>query len=1245
MAPAPSGPDTTAVIRRGPNSSSCIFQSAPATESLPSRFGAPHQPQPHEEIGAYRIIREVGVGGMGVVYEAYDQRLKRPAAIKMIRHGGASTDALRRFQTEAEAVAQVQHPNIVQIYEVGWQDNQPYVALEFLSGGSLYAKAANKPQPPAEAASLVRVLAMALDHAHNCGVIHRDLKPANVLFTADGTPKITDFGAARLEQVDLHASALTRVGEVIGTPQYMAPEQARGSPDAVTPAVDVYALGAVLYHLLTGRPPHDGPDPFDVLTAVVQTDPVPPRRLLPKIPRDLETICLKALAKHPAERYRSAAAMAADLERYLAGESILAKPDAPLVRLWKRAKRKPAIAGLAVGLVLVALAGLSGVAWQWSNALRARDAAMANATIAQQALASAQTSEMIAQAKSEEAKLAAERANAESIRKEQALFRSRVSEISLMIASGDLPKAQNLLEQSRIVPAGLADPRHWEWHHLNRLSRNCIWMTDLLTRDSDRIWIHAFARSPDGKFLAVSGGNPYVGHEFDRYVPAQMAFIEVATGNVVRRWTDYIPQAAMQLVWRDANTLVAATSERGIFVLDYPSGQTRHAWLAPDQAAGHLSKASILSPDGRHAARCLTQFTLEVVDTESGESLRRMEFSDPIDYIPQTTQAGRKWLFIFSGGPNTYVIDPLQGTVRLKIPKLKLFNAAIDPASRLFAAHFVPLDQRCTLLDCWDLNRGQRLWSIERPRLYDTSRLEFNPDGDKIAEVHNNGSFIYLHDVGTGRLDCELRGHSNRILDFCFSPDGRHIASASNDGSIRLWSTKGYSEVARHRAHSTGARKIAFDSCGCRLYSGGMDSVVIAWDLTRERPDGTLLPPLAGSGKSYGGAFAGGLWIGPDGLARFLDTSIGQLLTFDPATYTTQSVISLDGLSYRSEKTATDFDMSADARFLLGTGTDKRPRLWVAATGRAVHTLPGPRPEARLIAAALSRDGTTAAGTAIDLRDKNAIHRELFVWDTATGSIRHREVLEGYSYTALTFDPTGTTLIAGVATLHSQEAGLHYLNLESGQKTKHMTSESTMIRHLAVSPNGKQIAMIDHFARVDGPVLRVVDWHNPDSGWHYRNAGPATGITFSPDGRRIALARFDDTLVLLDAVTGIEVLYKAAPSTRQGDYAFPARAAFSPDGRSLVMNHSNSLVSVWRTDRWDCTEAERRFDRQREADQAAYAFHLRAAIALKDQPTRAGFRFHRQRLEMLDPPNPYLQAEWLKVRAEADAIMSRKPAP
>jgi WD40 repeat protein len=442
----------------------------PAAPTLPPRAEqptltpAPVPPSPvMAVVPGYEIVRELGRGGMGVVYEARQIGLNRQVALKMILAGAhASAAEFDRFRTEAEAIARLLHPNIVQVYETGKQAGLPYFSLEFCPGGSLDRKLDGTPWEPAPAAALIETLARAIQHAHEHRIVHRDIKPGNVLLAADGTPKVTDFGLVK--QLD-NTRGRTQ-GATLGTPSYMAPEQA-GTGPPVGPAADVYALGAVLYELLTGRPPFKGATEFDTIMQVVEQEPVSPTRLNPKTPRDLETVALKCLAKDPAKRYPSAAALAEDVRRFRANEPILARPAGAIEKAVKWAKRRPTVAMLSTAVVLSVAGGFAGVLYELRVAKEARGMAIQRA---------------------------------EDLAKEQTRLRRELHQ-------GDLLRADLFLQAKDFARA---EPSLWRTHFTrpDDDDRRAYWrLWDLYRQRPRRAWwIWPFGRcvlSPDGSRAAV----------------------------------------------------------------------------------------------------------------------------------------------------------------------------------------------------------------------------------------------------------------------------------------------------------------------------------------------------------------------------------------------------------------------------------------------------------------------------------------------------------------------------------------------------------------------------------------------------------------------------------------------------------------------------------------------------------------------------------------------------------------------
>lgn len=341
-------PDRAGLLREHPDLASALDclealeNLAPAAEPTEDAGPADSQFSLPRDFGPYELIREIGRGGMGVVYEARQKGLDRSVAVKMILAGHlASPELVRRFQTEAKAAARLHHSNIVPIHDVGQIEGQDFFAMEYIDGQSLAERIARGPIDASAAVRWVAAVARAVAHLHQLGVIHRDLKPSNILLDSEDHPYVTDFGLAKVFSA---GSDMTATGIIAGTPSYMAPEQASGKHADVGPTTDVYSLGAILYELLTGVPPFRAETPLDTLMEVLSVDPPMPRTLNPRIPRGLELICQKCLAKDPAERYPSAAALADELDRFARGEVLQVRPPTMVQQFWSWTRREPALA-------------------------------------------------------------------------------------------------------------------------------------------------------------------------------------------------------------------------------------------------------------------------------------------------------------------------------------------------------------------------------------------------------------------------------------------------------------------------------------------------------------------------------------------------------------------------------------------------------------------------------------------------------------------------------------------------------------------------------------------------------------------------------------------------------------------------------------------------------------------------------------------------------------------------------------
>jgi eukaryotic-like serine/threonine-protein kinase len=533
--------------------------------------------------GDYELLEEIAAGGMGIVYKARQRSLDRLVAIKTLLFGPqAKPEFIKRFHAEATAAASLQHPHIVAIHEVGVHEGQHFFVMDYVEGQTLAELVSQKPLPAERAARYVKSIAEAIHYAHERGLLHRDLKPSNVLIDAQDQPRVTDFGLAKRFEGD---SELTLSGQVVGSPGYLPPEQAEAKRGKVSRRSDVYGLGAILYHLLTGRPPFQAETLTDVLHQVLNSEPLAPRLLNPSIPRDLETICLKCLEKEAARRYPTAQMVAEELGRFLASETVLARPVGPAGKTWRWCRRKPVVASLAASVVIVSFVGLAGVLWQWQ---RARQMAGAEARQRKQAEANAYAADMnLAQ---------------------QALL------------ADDLGKAQSLL--ARYGPGtGLEHLRGFEWRYLAAEARSDMPSEDV----SSKTAIFRAAFSPDGRTLAVGRRNGGVelwdastlgriavletnGHGAVAFAPGTNLLAVSGPDEVIRLWQLEPRRVVRELPSSSSVACLSFSSdgrylafwevERGACLWDLRTLQLARRY--PDQRDGgdHTGKVCF-SPDGR----------------------------------------------------------------------------------------------------------------------------------------------------------------------------------------------------------------------------------------------------------------------------------------------------------------------------------------------------------------------------------------------------------------------------------------------------------------------------------------------------------------------------------------------------------------------------------------------------------------------------------------------------------------------
>ncbi len=560
--------------------------------------------------GDYEILREIARGGMGVVFRARQVSLNRTVALKMILAGQLADDTdVKRFHTEAEAAASLDHPGIVPIFEVGQHEGQHYFSMGFVEGRSLSQRLAEGPLPSREAAEMIRRVSEAIEYAHRHGVIHRDLKPANILLDQNGNPRVTDFGLAKKIQGD---SGLTGSGQIMGTPSYMPPEQAGGKRGEAGPAADVYALGATLYALLTGRLPFQAATPMDTVIQVISEEPVPPRRLNASIPRDLETICLKCLEKEPGKRYPTAAALAEDLRRFQANEPILAQPVGRVERGLKWVRRKPAAAALLASLVV-------GTALATFLAIRANQKAAE--AMGQKGRADEQTE--VAKSKAADALEQKGRADEQTdVAKSNARLandRAYISDLRLVQRAWEenqVGSVHELLEAQRPEKTGGEDLRNFEWYYWQRKSHNELLAFPAHTGvPGVTVVITGMAFSPDGRFLASCGG----------FNPGEVKIWNTFTGQVVLNLHGHSLGVEGLAFSPDGRRLASCGAQaRGKGEVKLWDAVTGKAMLIMDGHTGSVRSVAF-SPDGRRLASASEDGTVKVWDAATGREQRTLQ--------------------------------------------------------------------------------------------------------------------------------------------------------------------------------------------------------------------------------------------------------------------------------------------------------------------------------------------------------------------------------------------------------------------------------------------------------------------------------------------------------------------------------------------------------------------------------------------------------------------------------------------
>jgi eukaryotic-like serine/threonine-protein kinase len=700
--------------------------------------------------GDYELLSEIARGGMGVVYKARQVNLNRLVALKMILAGQlASDEDVKRFYTEAEAAAALEHPGIVPIFEIGQHNDQHFFSMGFVDGGSLADKIKEGPLPSKEAASYTKKVAEAIAYAHSKGVIHRDLKPANILLDRNDEPKVTDFGLARRTESN---SDLTRTGAVMGTPSYMPPEQAAGRTDQVGPLADVYSLGAILYCLLTGRPPFQASNPLDTLMQVMEREPVSVTTLNPAAHRDLETICHKCLQKDPAKRYASAQELADDLGRWLSGEPIQARAVSSSERAWRWVKRHKAVSASVAATAAAVLIGSAVSVWFGLAATREATRARNAEKKANESTHAAQTAE--ANAFSANDKLS--QAKHES---DRTLYARTVSLAYQQWFGNNINRSENLLNKTDFRF------RNWEWDFVKRLCS-----TEHRTLAGHAGIPSRIQMTADGRYLVSLG----VASSGDQNI-----YVWDFNEGVLRKRLSYHGLAISD----DAQYVAVKQGNDGPVQVVNILTEERMSEI-PSHAGG--TNFADFSSDGSQLVTTGPDKTIRIWNTSSGEKTHEILQEErtrvlPLSFcendlslISGTDQGTVQVIEIATGSKSKEILD--SGSVGSQ----KVF---LSPDSRLLAS---PVGN---LVRLFDYTSGSPLGTL-RGHEGDVLSLAFHPTESRLVSSSRDGT-VRVWDLEEFREVTRFRGHKAGIVygvfDVIFSKDGKWIISGGADTTIKIW--------------------------------------------------------------------------------------------------------------------------------------------------------------------------------------------------------------------------------------------------------------------------------------------------------------------------------------------------------------------------------------------------------------------------------------------------------------------------
>ncbi|NLH72445.1 MAG: protein kinase, partial [Verrucomicrobia bacterium] len=1118
----------------------CLLESSLA-RSLVQEVPASFQPPAFDRtrFGNYELLEEIGRGGMGVVYRARQVNLNRTVAVKLLLGGQfASPEFVRRFRVEAEAAAALHHPNIVAIHEFGEEQGRPYFSMDYVAGRNLAEIVRDRPLGANQAARYLRDIARAVQYAHEHGTLHRDLKPSNILIDTDDEPRITDFGLAkRIEAAGggdhdgrsgaadssgpASISDLTITGQMLGSPNYIPPEQAAGRRHEIGPRSDIYSLGAVLYNMMTGRPPFSGETLTAILRQVQETEPVAPRLLNPSVPRDLETICLKCLEKEPGRRYGSAQELAEELDRFLNGEPIRARPVGLLGRLSRWCKRSPKLATLAGVVAALGIAIVVGTPVAVLRIRQERDAAVRHAA--------------------EEEK---QRGLAD-----EALWRLEIQRTQDYFATdnaaGGLASLAFLLRQN---PTNCAVA---EWLLSELTYRSFALPTMPPLQHDDMVFFALF--SPDGsRLLTVSRNNS--AYLWDAKSGQALAPPLRHDPSLVRSGHYRGPTEPLFARFSpDSKRIVTASIDHTAQLWDSATGKPVTGPLPhPDSVT-----FAEFSPDGRLLATACSDGAARLWDTSDGHAVGKpLRHDKELSALEFSTNG--QWLVTASDDTTAQVWEVHTGQ-RVGRPlrhEKSVRDATFSPDSKLVATISGDFTGRL-----WNARTGEPA----SPPLHHegvVNTVQFSPDGCWLV-TSSFDKTARIWDVLTGQQHGQPLQHKATVRCAWFSPEGYRVVTASEDGTARVWDLKTGKPITEPFRHRAAVWSAQFSPDGQRVVTASSDKTAQVWEV---RPGQAVSWPrsfgltLKSTSWSRDGRWVLAVTTGSAFLLNATNVEHRMFLRHRPGVRFGQ--FSPDGrrvVTASADKTARVWDaetgqpatkplrhdgavhcaqFSPDARWVVTASDDHTARVWDVQTGEPLY--PPLIHDNVVYTAEFSPDGRWIVTACAD--------KQARIWDARTGQPAASSLAHPDEVASASFSPDGRLVLTV-----SKDNAARVWDVRSGQPLSPPLQHDGLVNSARFSPDGQRVvtASADMTARVwEASTGRPVT--DP-----LRHEGSVVVADFSPDGQRVLCASSDGTARAWDAQTG---------QPRSSSIKHPKGlryARFSPDGHWIAAAGGNWTVYIW----------------------------------------------------------------------------------